>query len=112
MNKLPQRHEIDDRYKWRLEDIYKDDEAFETDFSKAGGMCVEMLKMKEKATEAGALKSCLLLYEELNCLTDNLFSYARMKMDEDNSDSGSQVRLGKARELSVRAEAAASFIEP
>ena len=32
MEKLPLRGEIDDKYKWRLEDIYASDELWEKDF--------------------------------------------------------------------------------
>ncbi|MBN1623030.1 MAG: oligoendopeptidase F, partial [Clostridia bacterium] len=54
----------------------------------------------------------LILYEEAHCLLDNVFSYSRMKMDEDNAESKYQVLFSRASELAVKVESAASYIEP
>ncbi|MCK5758863.1 MAG: oligoendopeptidase F [Clostridiales bacterium] len=112
MNKLPKRSEIEDKYKWNLEDIYRDDEAYEVDFSKTEKLYKEMQAMQKEISDAESLKKCLELYEDMYCLVDNLFSYSRMRMDEDNSDSKYQVLLGRARELATKADASAAFIEP
>ena len=112
MNKLPKRSEIEDKYKWNIEDIYRDDEAYEVDFSKTEKLYKEMQAMQKEISDAESLKKCLELYEDMYCLVDNLFSYSRMRMDEDNSDSKYQVLLGRARELATKADASAAFIEP
>ncbi len=112
MNKLPERHEIDDKYKWRLEDIYETEEAFEKDFEKAGVLCGSIAGMQGRLGDEGALLKCLKSYEEASCLVENLFTYAKMRMDEDNSNSHYQVLFSRARELAVKAGAAASYMEP
>ena len=112
MKKLPKRHEIEDKYKWKLEDIYADDSSFEADFTQTEAYVKDMETMLEDITDAVGLKKCLNLYENMFCLVDNLFSYSRMRMDEDNANSKHQVMFSRARELAVRAEASAAFVEP
>lgn len=112
MNKLPKRSGIEEKYKWKLEDIYSSDEAYEADFEKVGDMATKISAMHDIICDAGTLLNCLTLYEEAYCLLDNLFSYARMRMDEDNAQSKYQVLFSRASELAVKAESAASYIEP
>jgi len=112
MKKLPERHEIEEKYKWKLEDIYPNDEAYETDFEKTSGMAGEMTAMEGCIENADELLSCLNLYEDMLCLLDNLFSYARMRMDENNAESKYQVLFSRANELAVKVESSASYIEP
>lgn len=112
MSKLPKRSEIEEKYKWSLEDIYSSDDAYEADFSKTNEMADKMAAMHESITDAGALLQCLDLYEETSCLLDNLYSYSRMRMDEDNAESKYQVLFSRAGELAVKVESSASYIEP
>ncbi|HPQ46737.1 MAG TPA: oligoendopeptidase F [Clostridia bacterium] len=112
MNKLLNRNEIEEKYKWKLEDIYASDEAYEADFAKVSKMAKDLGAMSETISEAGGLLGCLELYEETGCLLDNLFSYSRMRMDEDNALSKYQVLFSRASELAVMVESAASYIEP
>ncbi|MDX1357845.1 MAG: oligoendopeptidase F, partial [Clostridia bacterium] len=112
MKKLPKRNEIEEKYKWKLEDIYADDSAFETDYAKTGDLVRKMEGMQDGIADSKSLLKCLELYEDMFCLVDNLFSYSRMRMDEDNANSKYQVMFGRARELAVKAGASAAFIEP
>lgn len=112
MEKLPERHEIEEKYKWKLEDIYADGESIEADFLKTEALCDEIQAMQYNISNAEDLSKCLNIFEDMYCLVDNLFSYSRMRMDEDNSNSKSQILFGRARELSVKADSAAAFLEP
>lgn len=112
MNKLPERNEIEEKYKWKLEDIYADEVSIEADFLKTEALCDDIQAMQDNISDAEDLKKCLNIYEDMYCLVDNLFSYSRMRMDEDNSKSKSQILLGRARELAVKADSAAAFLEP
>lgn len=112
MNKLPERNEIEEKYKWKLEDIYADEESVEADFLKTEALCEDIQAMQDNISNAEDLVKCLTIYENMYCLVDNLFSYSRMRMDEDNSNSKSQILFGRANELSVKADSAAAFIEP
>lgn len=112
MKKLPERHEIEEKYKWKLEDIYLNDELFEEDFKKAGELSAGISDMQGRLNEDGKLLACLEAYEEASALIENLFTYAKMRMDEDNSNSRYQVLFERARNLSVKAAAASSFLEP
>jgi oligoendopeptidase F len=111
--KLPERKEIEEKYKWKLEDIYENDEAFEKDYKKASDLCGIMSNYKDRiSSDPKVLKECLDKYEEMACLGDNLYSYSRMRMDEDNSSSKYQVLTGRTHELMVKADTSTSFIEP
>lgn len=112
MSKLPKRNEIEEKYKWKLEDIYISDEVYEADFIKTENLCKDMQKLQNVISDAESLKNCLGLYEDMYCLVDNLFSYSRMRMDENNSNAKYQVLLGRARELATKADASSAFIEP
>ncbi|MFO7637544.1 MAG: oligoendopeptidase F [Clostridia bacterium] len=113
MNSLPERNQIEEKYKWKLEDLYSGDEAFEEDFIKCETLVGEVDFLKDKMTsDAVILKQGLDLLEEIMCLADNLYSYAKMRMDEDNANSKYQVLTARAYQLMVKADTATSFIEP
>ncbi|MDR0286937.1 MAG: oligoendopeptidase F family protein, partial [Clostridiales bacterium] len=111
--KLPERSEIDDKYKWRLEDIYSNDELWERDFSKAEKMYPEMEGFHGTLMESGKnLLKCFRKDEELFKIVEKLFVYARMRRDEDNAESKYQAMADRAESLYINAASAVSFIEP
>lgn len=113
MNKLLERNNIDDKYKWNLNDIYKNDELFEKDYKKAEKLMEKMSDFAGKLSDSlKVLSECLNTYEELMLLCDALFSYARMRRDEDNANSQYQMLANKAGELYNKASACCSFLEP
>lgn len=112
-NKLPKREEIDAKYKWKLEDIYKSDSLWEEDFSKIRGLSAKMADFKGTlSSEAGRLLDCLKASDELLSLTDKVFAYARMRRDEDNAKSKYQALTDRAMALSTEVYASVSFIVP
>lgn len=107
------REEIPQQYKWRMEDLYATDEAWEEDFVKlqAGiedikkfegtlGVSAEnLLKMQEKS-------------DELNLLAENVYVYANQKMHEDTGNSFYQGLAARAQMLMVQLSESSSYIEP
>src|SRR4030067_122065 len=82
--KIPQRADIEAKYKWRLDDIYPDTLAWEADFARLQTQMGEIAKFQGHLGEsAETLYRCLSLRDSLSSLLDRLFVYAHMKKDED-----------------------------
>ncbi len=112
-NKLPKREEIEAEYKWKLEDIYPNDEAWEADYKEVRVFNEEMGKFKGTLAESPQrLLACLKFCDKMLSLNDKLFIYARMKRDEDNTNPRYQALTDRAMAMNTEAYAAVSFIVP
>lgn len=112
MSKLPSREEVDPKYKWKLEDIYESDDMWEEDFKKVKERLKELDKFRGKIKSAGQLAGVLKLRDEIGQMTERLFTYARMRRDEDNARAKYQALADRAMGLSVEVASGLSFIEP
>ncbi|NJD01025.1 MAG: oligoendopeptidase F [Ruminiclostridium sp.] len=112
-NRLPKRDEIEEKYKWKLEDIYPDDAAWEADFKEARIFIDETSKFRGTLAESPQrLLACLKLCDKMLSLNDKLFIYARMRRDEDNTNPKYQALTDRAMAANTEAYAAVSFIVP
>jgi oligoendopeptidase F len=110
---IPQRSDIDAKYKWKLEDIYPTDQLWEGDFSKVEGLLPEMLEFKGRLSESGKrLLECLQLQDSLWNIMDRLYVYAGLRFDEDTRASTYQEMFNRAASLRTRVNQAVSFIDP
>lgn len=107
------RDEIELKYKWDLEAMYKNLKAWEKDFKEAEemaekftGLAGEFLKTKESLLEA------LQLRDDLWQKVAKVYVYARMKKDEDTRESTYQALSDRAGSLIARVAAATSFFVP
>jgi len=110
---LPRRADIDTKYKWRIEDIYPSEAAWEREYS----FLAENLKRYDEfrgrlGTSADLLARCLSLNDSLQLVSDNLRLYASLRLDEDNRDNASQERTDRISSLGSQLGGASSFIEP
>lgn len=112
MGKLPSRDEMDDRYQWRLEDIYPNDEAWEEDFNTAKGLVSEGEKLSGSILSAKALEKVLNFRDMISEKAEKLFTYARMRRDEDSALSKYQALADRGMGLMVEVNSGLSFIEP
>lgn len=111
--KIPQRSEIDDKYKWKVEDIYPNVEAWEADFEFLKNSIGSFEQYKgHLADSPDKLLSCLKLSDSLDKVLANLYVYAFLKLDEDNRQSQYQELGGRISGLNSRMGAATSFIQP
>jgi len=111
--KLPARQEIPAEYKWRLEDIYAGDELWEQDFQKALQMAGEVEAYRGRLGEsARTLLQALQARESLSELSEKVYTYARMRRDEDNTNPRYQAYTDRAESLSARVQTAVSFFVP
>ncbi len=110
---LPKRDEIEQKYKWNMEDIYTTTNEWEEDFKKITAMKEDISKFKGTLAEnAEQLYECLKFNESLMSLMDKVFVYARMKRDENNKDTFYQALADRAMGIAVSVQAASSFIVP
>ncbi|WP_425057831.1 Oligoendopeptidase F, plasmid [Sporomusa carbonis] len=110
---LPSRDQVQSEYKWHVEDIYANEDLWQTDFAKVKDSLPQILQYKETlAQSAGKLLSCLKLRDDINITAGKLFAYARLHRDEDTANAKYQSLVGKTEGLLAEASAATSFIEP
>ncbi|NLX70894.1 MAG: oligoendopeptidase F [Clostridiales bacterium] len=112
MKTLKNRSEIDDKYKWKLEDIYENEELWEEDFKKTKELLAEIAGFKGKINTSGNLLKVLKLDDQIGMILSKIFSYARMRRDEDNANARYQSLTDRAMRLSIEAMSATSFIAP
>ncbi len=107
------RNEIDDKYKWNLNDIYSSNEEWEKDFAKLQQLLPAVKDLKQGfADSAGSLASALQRIDELSLMCERLYVYAKMHRDEDNSNSQYQAMTDRAMSLYVAVSGEASFVAP
>ncbi len=112
-NSLPKRDEIESKYKWKVEDIYDSTDKWEADFKLVKSMSEEIKKFYGVLGQSSKnLLNCLKKSDELTSLCDKIFVYARMKRDENNSNSTYQALTDRAMALMTDVYASISFIVP
>jgi len=107
-----ERSEIPAKYKWRLEDIFATDEAWEECYFAVDERIPHVLKFQNKLKEDDDIFECLELTTRIMHDIMRLYSYARMRRDEDGRVEKSQAMTDRAQMLIVKYSSAASFITP
>ena len=110
--RVPERSELNVRDTWKLEDMYASQEAWEADYKKAEALLNAFSAFEGKLGDADELKKALDAYFDVNRLAENLFTYARMRRDEDNRKSEYQALTDRAQSLLVRLGTATAFVQP
>lgn len=113
MQKAKQRSEIAQQDKWRIEDIYATDEAWEADYNE----CIR--RAKEKCVYQGRLaESALILYQalkesdEADMLVEHVYVYAFMKYYEDTANAVYQEMSGRAQAAVTKLSEKYAFLTP
>ncbi len=110
---IKKRHEVAEEYKWKLEDAYTDEEAWEEDFK-----WVQKVLPGIEGFRGRLQESADVLYDGLKCLeklqrrSEKLYVYARMRRDEDNANSRYQTLFERIERLSVQVSSTTSFVIP
>lgn len=110
---LPERTEIDDRYKWRLEDIFADTASWEAAYRQAETVLAQADDFRGGvAVAADNLLRCLRWLDDVGQQVSKVYVYAMLKHDENTADPDNQKLIDRARSLSVRAARATAFVRP
>ena len=110
---VKERKNIDEKYKWDLSVIYKDEESFNADYELAKKK-IEEFKKHESTMLSGAEA----LYNALSDLVDTeyiiekLWHYASLNFSVDTSDNSFQALNARVRNLALAAGEASWFVSP
>ena len=110
---LPLRNEIDDKFKWNLEDIYNTDEDWERDFSKVSSMLKKLEDYKGDLVSSSArLYQGIKLIMDIEEIISRLYAYSHMRQDENTTDQTYQALHNRAQGLYNEVSSAISFMVP
>jgi oligoendopeptidase F len=113
MSSVPEREEIDDKYKWDIESLYQNKEEWEKDREKLEEQLEEISDLEGKVAQSPQLLlETLELYEGIRRNLNSLSRYASMKNDEDTRNPDYQKLSSRADALSAKVNSITSFIEP
>jgi oligoendopeptidase F len=108
-----ERSDVPTGYKWKLEDLYPTEQAWNQAKEKLVPRFDEIEKYKGKLTDsASELLACLELNSEISKEFGRLFSYASMKSDEDVRDSKNLAMKQELQQLGTDYSSKSAFITP
>lgn len=105
------REDINEKYKWNINDLYKTDEEWETDYKKSESEIPKLSEYQNKLTIQN-LSDCLKTRDEIGMRVERLYVYANLRSNEDSTNSFYQGLSDKADSLIVKYSGASAFIEP
>ena len=107
------RDQIEERYKWKLEDIFPDDEEWEREYRETEAMIPDLAALKDSiATGASELYEGLKKIEKANFHMERLIVYSSMRKDEDGKVSKYQAQTSRAQSLAVRLGSTLAYLDP
>lgn len=108
-----ERSTLKEKEKWSIDDMYPSTDLINTDFERLDTLLAEIAKMTGHLTDsAESLFAGLELRDTIWRISSNLYTYSRMKKDEDNRVSERQALYDRAAGMSVRADSVLSFFVP
>jgi len=110
---IPPRSDIEDEYKWNLEDIYPNIEAWEADYEFVESNLGKFDEFRGNLRKSGkTIYKCFSLDEEISKVLDNLNFCASRNKDLDTRVSENQGYADRAAALYTKYSEAVAFIEP
>ena len=111
--KIPDRSEISDEYKWRLEDMFASDSDWERECESLREYIGIFAGFQGRLSEsASILLKCLEAQDDAASRCEMVYAYARMRRDEDNNNDKYQAYAGAAMTLYSEVMTATSYIAP
>ena len=111
--RIPERKDVGEEFKWRLEDIYPTNSDWEADYERAKSYIGKAADFKGKISKsAKSLLDYLTMDDEISVLLDGLANYAHRRCDEDTRNAVYQAMKGKLEPLFVEMSSAAAFARP
>jgi oligoendopeptidase F len=108
-----ERHEIDERYKWRLERIFPDWAAWENTFAAVEAALADLETLRGTlGLGADRLLAAVETIHGVQRKLEVVSVYASMRSDEDTRNSENTARRGRAGSLATRFAGAVSWFEP
>ena len=111
--RLKSRTEIPEASKWHLEDIFLDNDQWEKEFAHVEKLIGEGKRFEGHLVDTpDTLITCFEWMDDLSLRIEEVYSYARMRRDEDNRNATYQALTDRAGALAVKVGSAASFVVP
>ncbi|MFF2090409.1 oligoendopeptidase F [Paenibacillus sp. NPDC058174] len=112
MNHVPKRSETAVENRWKLEDLFKDQAAWDKEYAEAKSLIKKAGAFEGKLADAKQLKACFELEDQLSLHVERLYVYANMKHHEDTAEPAYQALSDKSKKISVETGEALSFVTP
>lgn len=113
MEKQKTRDEIEEKYKWDLTTIYKNDEDWYKELEETSKIIEKLPSFKGKiVSNASNLLEYLKFDEVLTRRVYKLYYYANLKHDQDTTNSIYQTMYGKISDLLQKQSELSSFVKP
>ncbi len=106
------RSEVEKKYLWALEDVYASDDLWEKDYKELDKSVNFVSAYKGKLSDKVKLLELLKKSDEIEIKLEKLYSYAKMRLDQDSSDNFYAGLTDRAQALFVKYSAACSYINP
>lgn len=110
--KVKTREEIEDKYKWKVEKIYMNDDLWEKDFKKLKEEAPSLVNYKGKLNNKKNLLEFLKLRERILRLNEKLFIYAHLRNDENTQNPKYQGIRNKISSLTSEVASYISYFVP
>lgn len=108
-----ERNQIENKYKWSIDEMYSDSQAIETDIQKIKELIEECKKFKGILDDSKEnLYEALNLSEQASRILQNLYVYTHMKSHEDTRINKNQADATKTDMLSTELSMATSYMVP
>ena len=112
MGELKTREEIAPQYKWRLEDLFPSEDAWEQELKRLEKIAPEAARFKGTLNNMESVLEMLRFTDEISLALERLFVYARMSRDTDNACSKYVSWVDRVTSLMVRYDESTSYIRP
>ncbi|MFF2481554.1 oligoendopeptidase F [Paenibacillus sp. NPDC058071] len=112
MNQVPKRSESAVETRWKLEDLFPNQAAWDKEYDEAKALMKKVSAFEGKLSDAQQLKACFELEDEISLHVERLYVYANMKHHEDTAEPEFQSLSEKSKKISVETGEALSFITP
>ncbi|HZK83757.1 MAG TPA: oligoendopeptidase F [Desulfosporosinus sp.] len=111
--RLKSRTENPESTKWHLEDIFSDNDQWEKEFAHVEKLIGDGKIFEGHLADAPeTLIACFNWMDELSLQIEEVYTYARMRRDEDNRNANYQALTDRAGALAVKVSSSASFVVP
>jgi len=110
---IPERNDIDEKYKWNLNDIYASDEDWEKDFEWIGNNITGFAKFENTLADSPEnLLACFKFDEHIGIKLERLYLYAMLAKDSDLRNTKYQGMDDRIKSIYSKVLTASSFIKP
>ena len=110
---VPERIDIDERYKWDLSDMYRDTQAWEVDRENFIAALPTLERFRgQLSTDGPTLLAAIEAMQSVETIIANLYVYAGLRSYEDTRVSENAARFSEAQSLYARYQESLSFFTP